>query len=129
MTDTKPKTKIVLPHEVEEMNRRQLLATGVSLTAYASLASLLKPGVARAADTSYPPARKLVWINMSGGWDILEVTDPKPASTAGIDMIYDYGTAPALAGGDGTRIGRWLPSIAALGSDVLVLRGLAMGTT
>ncbi len=123
------KAKIVLPHEVEEMNRRQLLATGVSLTAYASVASLLKPGTARAQDASYPPARKLIWINMSGGWDILEVTDPKEASTAGIDMIYDWGIAPALAGGDGTKIGRFLPGIAALGTDVLVLRGLAMGTT
>jgi hypothetical protein len=66
---------------------------------------------------------------MSGGWDILEVTDPKQASTSGIDMSYSWDEAHALANGDGTRIGRWWPNVAAMGKDVLVIRGLAMGTT
>jgi hypothetical protein len=130
------------PSEVEAINRRQLLATGASLTAYVSLEKLLqRAAVAQTAtstdtstDTSTAtdivPARKLIWINMGGGWDILEVTDPKVSSTAGIDMIYSWEEAQAVANStDGTRIGRWLPNIAALGRDLLVVRGLAMGTT
>lgn len=112
-----------------EFSRRSLLRSGVSLTAYGSLGSILG-GAFAAAQTSYPPKRKLVWINLSGGWDVLEATDPKPASTSGIDMVYSWGQAHELSGSsDGTKIGRWLPKIAALGSDVLVVRGLAMGTT
>jgi hypothetical protein len=115
------------PSEVAELDRRQLLSTGVSLTAYASISNLLAP-TAQAA--SYAPKRNLIWINMSGGWDILEVTDPKAASTSGIDMLYGWDEARAVTGAaDGVRIGRWLPNIAALGDDLLVVRGLAMGTT
>lgn len=79
---------------------------------------------------SYPPQRRLVWINMGGGWDILEITDPKPASTSGIDMMYDWSAAQALAGaGPNDKIGRWLSRTALLGQDVVVVRGLNMGTT
>src|SRR5690606_22334956 len=82
------------------------------------------------AQESFTPQRNLIWINMGGGWDILEVTDPKPASTSGIDMIYGWGDAREVASSsDGARIGRWLPRIAGLGRDLLVVRGLAMGTT
>jgi hypothetical protein len=82
------------------------------------------------AQESFPLQRKLVWINMRGGWDILEVTEPKVSSTAGIDMMYDWSLASPIAGADSSlRIGRWLPNIAALGSDLLVVRGIAMGTT
>jgi len=124
---------IVHPSEVAEISRRQLFASGVSLTAYASAASLLGSagkafGQAPAAD--FTPQRKLIWINMNGGWDILEVTDPKISSTSGIDMIYGWDEARAVADSpDGARVGRWLPNIAALGQDLLVVRGLAMGTT
>ena len=139
---------ICLPGEVEELSRRRLLRAGVSLTAYVSLARLLglaSPAMAQTGtmtmtgtgtgtgttiQTSYPPARKLVWISLDGGWDILEATDPKPASTAGIDMVYPISQASPVAGAtDGTVIGRWLPNIAAIGQDLLVVRGLAMGTT
>src|SRR4051812_45783862 len=84
-----------LPQEVAEISRRQLLTQGLSMTAYASVASLLWPAArARGADaTAFPPQRKLVWINMSGGWDVLEVTDPKQGSTAGIDMDYSWDEA------------------------------------
>lgn len=124
---TKP--KICHPSEVAEISRRQLLQTGVTMTAYASAASLFMPKEAR-AQGAHTPQRNLIWINMGGGWDILEVTDPKPASTSGIDMIYDWGEAREVSGtSDGTRIGRWLPGIAALGRDLLVVRGMAMGTT
>lgn len=120
---------LCLPSEVAEISRRQLLAGGVSLTAYASAASLFLPKTAQ-AQTAYTPKRNLIWINMNGGWDILEVTDPKAASTSGIDMLYGWNEAHDLANStDGSRIGRWLPGIAALGRDVLLLRGLAMGTT
>lgn len=133
MSGSDPKSKpnissLVLPHEVEALSRRELLQSGVSMTAFTSLWSLLGSQPSRAAIT-FPPKRRLVWINMSGGWDILEVTDPKQSSTSGIDMSYDWGSAHELAGGDGTRIGRWCSNIASLGNDVLVVRGLAMGTT
>jgi len=119
---------ICLPAELEEITRRQLLSTGISVAGYMSLAKLLAPEKAK-ADTSYPPQKKLVWINLNGGWDILEATDPKVGSTSGIDMIYNYSEAQALANGDGTRVGRWLTRIASHGEDVLVVRGIAMGTT
>ena len=123
-----PTSSFVLPSEVEELSRRELIKSGVSMTAFTSLWSLLGANPVHAA-IAFPPQRKLVWINMSGGWDILEVTDPKTASTSGIDMSYDWGSAHALAGGDGTKIGRWCRNIASLGNDVLVVRGIAMGTT
>ncbi|MCX6124297.1 MAG: DUF1501 domain-containing protein [Proteobacteria bacterium] len=119
---------LVLPSEVEEFSRRELIQSGVTLTAFTSLWSLLGAEPVSAAIT-FPPKRRLVWINMSGGWDILEVTDPKQASTSGIDMSYDWGAAQELVGGDGTRIGRWCSNIASLGTDVLAVRGMAMGTT
>jgi len=123
---------VCLPDEAEGISRRQILASGVSLTAYLSVAKLLAAATpARGADTaSYPPKRKLVWINMSGGWDILEVTDPKPASASKLNILYDYGQSHAVAGAtDGSRLGRWLPNLAAVGTDLLVIRGIAMGTT
>lgn len=116
------------PTELEEMTRRQLLNKGISIAGYLSLAKLLAPERV-AAQGTFTPQRKLVWVNLSGGWDILEATDPKASSTSGIDMIYSYGEAQTLANGDGTRIGRWFPRIASFGDDVLVVRGIAMGTT
>ncbi len=116
------------PNDVGAITRRQLLKTGVSLAAYASIPKLLQPKVAMALP-SFPIQRKLVWINMSGGWDLLEVTDPKQASTDGTTLLYDYSQSQEIIGGDGTRIGRFLPNLAQLGSDILIVRGLAMGTT
>jgi len=123
--------KFAHPHMAEELSRRQLMRTGSSLTAYASLANLLYPKIGKAQDQGgFAVEKNLIWVSMGGGWDILEVTDPKPASTAGIDMVYNWGEARAIANStDGSRIGRWLPNIAALGQDLLVVRGLAMGTT
>ncbi|MCB9228910.1 MAG: DUF1501 domain-containing protein [Deltaproteobacteria bacterium] len=124
--------ELCLPEEVPVLSRRQLLSHGISLTAYANLASLLSPDKARSqsGSQSYPLKRKLVWINMSGGWDILEVMDPKTGSTPGIDMIYDYELSHQLTGGeDNARLGRWLPGMAGIGEDLLIIRGLAMGTT
>jgi len=121
-------TKICHPCQLEGLTRRQLLTTGASISASLSLHALL-PALALGAER---PAvlRRLVWVNMSGGWDILEVTDPKPASTSGIDMTYDWGLAAPIAGGSAEqKIGRWLGRIAALGKDMVVVRGLAMGTT
>lgn len=122
-------TQACLPEEVAYQSRRQLLRTGLSMVATVSLASLLNTSEALAQAT-FTPRRKLVWINMSGGWDLLETTDPKVSSTARIDMTYDWNLAHTLAGGDSlTRVGRWLPGIAANGQDVIIVRGLAMGTT
>ena len=121
-----------MPWEVPEFNRRQLLQCGASLTAYASVSRFLQPGtaLAQSGSLSYPLQRKLVWINMGGGWDILEVLDPKVSSTPGIDMIYSYDLTQRLTGGeDNARLGRWLPGMAGLGNDLLIVRGLAMGTT
>jgi hypothetical protein len=124
----KSQTGICLPEDAEKITRRIFLESGVSLTAYMSMSQLL-PNVAAAAP-SFPLQRRLIWINLSGGWDILEATDPKPRSTSGITIAYDWSEAHELSGStDGTRIGRWLPKIAGIGEDVVVVRGLAMGTT
>lgn len=123
---------IVLPEEVDDLSRRQLLRAGISLTAWVALDQLFCLGNARAQDLVQPtaPTRRLVWIVLNGGWDILETVDPKVASTAGIDVAYDWGLAHTLAGASAdTKIGRWLPNLAAQGQDILLLRGLAMGTT
>ncbi|MEZ4744271.1 MAG: DUF1501 domain-containing protein [Bdellovibrionota bacterium] len=120
-------SKICLPSDLNEINRRQLLIGGACLTAYLPLSKFIFPSLY--AQESYPIKKKLVWINMRGGWDILEVTDPKVSSTSGIDMIYDWGLANQVSGSAGTKIGRWLPNIAAIGEDLLVVRGVAMGTT
>ncbi len=118
------------PQQVSELSRRELLTTGASLTAYALASQVLNIPQAIAQSGTYTPQRRLVWINMSGGWDILEVTDPKVSSTAGIDMMYDWGLAQTLNGSSGSdRIGRWFTRLAAQGSDVVVVRGLGMGTT
>ena len=115
------------PSDVHELSRRALITTGVSLTGYLSTASLMPPLFGQSEQFS--ALKRLVWINMRGGWDILEITDPKTGSTAGIDMTYDYGLATQLAGSNGERIGRWLPNLGALGNDMVVVRGIAMGTT
>ncbi len=118
------------PSQMIELNRRELFKTGVSLSGFALASGLLKAGEAQAQTHAYPPQRRLIWINMSGGWDVLEVTDPKPASTPGIDMMYEWGLAQTLTGTSGTdRIGRWMGRLAAHGQEVLVVRGLGMGTT
>ncbi|SMF55510.1 DUF1501 domain-containing protein [Pseudobacteriovorax antillogorgiicola] len=115
------------PKVAAEVSRRQLLQSGVSLTGYMSMASLF--GQRALAQSAFPVQRRLVWINMRGGWDILEITDPKPASTSGIDMTYDWGLAPQLSNGT-DRVGRWLTRLASQqGDDMLVVRGLNMGTT
>lgn len=120
------------PVDVEALSRRQLLTRGTSLMAYVALDQLL-PVTASAqseARQQFSPLRKLIWINMAGGWDILEVTDPKVTSTPGIEMTYGWNeTNPVLHATDDVRLGRWLPRIAGLGRDLLVVRGLAMGTT
>ncbi len=125
-------TTLCLPSEMQEFSRRSLIATGVSFSSYLCLKRLFAPEKLYGQDgqEDYPPQRKLVWINMRGGWDILEVTDAKTGSTSGIDMIYDWGAAHQLAGSaSDVRLGRWLPNMAAIGQDLLMVRGLAMGTT
>lgn len=118
------------PQQVAEINRRELIKTGVSLSAFAMASQLMNFPQAIAQSGTYAPTRRLVWINMSGGWDVLEVSDPKPASTSGIDMMYDWGLAQTLAGTSGAdRMGRWFTRLAAHGPEVVVVRGLGMGTT
>lgn len=119
------------PSQIESITRRQLLLGGTSLTGFALASQILKSGTAQAQGTpTFPLQRRLVWINMNGGWDILEVTDPKRSSTSGIDMAYDFGAAHRLAGSSSEdRIGRWLGRMAAHGSDMVVVRGMNMGTT
>ena len=128
MSKDNSKAFFVLPEEVEAFTRRDFLETGVSLTAAVSLPSLLTSGVAKAAD--FTVQRRLVWVNMSGGWDILEVMDPKGASTSGITIPYAATDLHDLSGSNrGDKLGRWLPNIAARGADVIVVRGLSMGTS
>ncbi len=121
-------TQFCLPQHMYALSRRQFLQTGVTFTGYMAASQLL--GIPASAQASYTPRRRLVWINMGGGWDILEVTDPKVRSTSGIDMSYTWEQAAALAGTNGdVKIGRWLPNLAARGEDILVVRGIGMGTT
>ncbi|MBC7661442.1 MAG: DUF1501 domain-containing protein [Chitinophagaceae bacterium] len=118
------------PNQIEDLTRRELMLGGTSLAGFALVTQLLKSTPAEAAVGQFPPARRLVWINMSGGWDILESTDPKVSSTSGIDMMYDWGQAHALTGSaQPDKIGRWLGRMAAHGSDMVVVRGMNMGTT
>lgn len=126
------RTRINLCHplEVGDISRRQLLRYGTSLAAYMTGTQFLSRSPLAFGQQNVSVARRLVWIMMGGGWDILEITDPKVASTSGIDMTYDWGLANRLAGADeDTRIGRWLPRLASLGSDMVVVRGISMGTT
>lgn len=123
---------IVHPSEVSEISRRSLLKTGSSLAAYLCLDQIITMGNARAQDQvqPYTPQRRLVWIVMNGGWDILETVDPKITSTSGIDVAFDWGSAHQLAGApDGVKLGRWMPGLAQRGSDIVLVRGMAMGTT
>lgn len=121
-------TRICHPHEVGDISRRNFIRNGSYLAGFMAANQLFGSRSALAA--GYPPQKRLIWISLNGGWDILEATDPKRRSTSGVDMVYDWGTAHLLSGGNSDeRIGRWLPNIAANGSDVVVVRGLAMGTT
>ena len=111
-----------------KFSRRHLLKQGISFSAYSSVASLFDGKLLAQSGRSFPPRKKLVWIQMSGGWDLLETVNPKISSTSGIDMSYSWSQANRL-GSSGEKIGRWLPSIASHGSDIVVVRGLNMGTT
>lgn len=120
------------PSQIGDLTRRELLLGGSYLAGFALASQVFKPSALQAQTVeSYPPQKRLIWINMSGGWDILEVTDPKPASTAGIDMMYGWGLAQTLAGTSGAdRVGRWLSRLATNhGQNMVVLRGVNMGTT
>ena len=116
-------------------NRRTFLKNSVTLTASASMAHLMQllfpQNKAAWAAEAYPPQRRLVWINMRGGWDTLETVDPKPTSTPGIDVSFSWNEAHTLAGAanDQVKTGRALSGLGALGTDVILVRGLAMGTT
>lgn len=115
------------PEQIDALTRRQLLMTGVSLLGAMSVGQLFGT---RAVAQSFQLQRRLVWINMNGGWDIIEITDPKVSSTSGIDMPYSWGLTHQITGGrPDERLGRWLPQIASLGDELLVVRGLTMGTT
>jgi hypothetical protein len=118
----------VTPGMVAPLTRRGLLQTGVSLWAFMTMNQFF--GSDRALAQSTTVQRRLIWINMSGGWDILEVTDPKPSSTSGIDMSFSWDQARNLAGADdAVRIGRFLPKLGLHGEQIVVVRGIAMGTT
>ena len=111
-----------------KFSRRHLLKQGISFSAYSSVANLFDGRLLAQGTPSFPPRKKLVWIQMSGGWDLLETVNPKIASTSGIDMSYNWSQAHNV-GNSGEKIGRWLPNLASHGSDMVVVRGLNMGTT
>ncbi|MFK7872573.1 MAG: DUF1501 domain-containing protein [Oligoflexales bacterium] len=125
----KQKRMIAIPPEdVEMFGRRQLFQQGAALTGYLSLGSLFGTS-GQAQSTNYQLARNLIWIRMAGGWDTLETTDPKANSTADIQTIYGWDQAHQLTGADAaTKVGRWFPKIATHGEDIVLLRGMAMGT-
>ncbi|MEY4064391.1 MAG: hypothetical protein RIR26_599 [Pseudomonadota bacterium] len=115
----------------ENPERRSFLQMGISLSATFALSRLLGSGRAAAmAGEDFPVQRKLIWIHMRGGWDLLETVDPKTQSTSKLDMTYDYGLAQTLAGAtEDVRLGRWWSKTAQLGQEIVLVRGLAMGTT
>ena len=120
--------QIYHPKLLGEISRRQMFKSGVSLVGYMNAASIFGPQLLA---QSFTVQRRLVWISMNGGWDVLEITDPKPSSTSGIDMMYDWGLAHQIAGGGASdKVGRWLRRLATQqGQDMVVVRGLNMGTT
>lgn len=127
--DDVAETRICHPRELEDLSRRNFIRNGTYLAGFMAASQLFGARGAKAIG-AYPPQKRLIWISLNGGWDILEATDPKRRSTAGVDMVYDWGSAHLLRNGDSDeRIGRWLPNIANNGADVVALRGLAMGTT
>ncbi len=112
--------------------RRNFIRSSVSLSASVIASRLLAPAntFAQVGSEDFPVLKKLVWIHMAGGWDILETVDPKAQSTEKLDVMYDFSLAPRLSGASqDVRLGRWLTKTAAHGSDIVVVRGLAMGTT
>ncbi|MEY2987335.1 MAG: hypothetical protein RJB13_856 [Pseudomonadota bacterium] len=116
----------------ENILRRNLIKSTLSLSASVVASRWLSPinGFAQVGSEDFPVLKKLVWIHMSGGWDILETVDPKSQSTAKLDIMYDFSLAPRLNGASqDVRLGRWMAKTAAHGSDIVVVRGLAMGTT
>ncbi|MFW7381709.1 MAG: DUF1501 domain-containing protein [Oligoflexus sp.] len=121
------KVRLCHPEQISSLTRREIVKSGVSLVGAMTLGQLFGQ---KALAQSFSLQKRLVWISMNGGWDILEVSDPKVGSTSGIDMTYDWGlTHQILGGSPDDRLGRWLPQIAGLGDDLLVVRGLTMGTT
>ena len=111
------------------IDRRKFLEAGLSLSAFATLPQLLCPTSAR-AQGSFSVLKKLVWISLDGGWDILESVDPKAASNSNVDLLFPWTQALRLQGTDkDIRVGRHMPGLASLGKEVLLVRGLAMGTT
>lgn len=114
------------------MDRRSFFQSGMSLSATFALSKLFPEQSAWAQNSSedFPVQRKLVWIHMGGGWDILETVDPKQTSNSKVDVVYDYSLAQSLVGASqDIRLGRWWPNTARYGSDLVLVRGLAMGTT
>ena len=77
----------------KKLNRRDLIKSAISLSAYSSVANLFGKE-AFAQSMSFPPQKKLVWIQMSGGWDLLESVNPKPRSTSGIEIVVTTLQAP-----------------------------------
>ena len=122
------KTGITLPSNAAQLSRRELLSAGASFTGWASLGTLFPELAPLVQAQSFTVQKRLVWVNLSGGWDILEATDPQTGSTSGIQMVYNWDQANTVSGTD-IKIGRWLPNISGIGSDLVVVRGLAMGTT
>lgn len=118
-----------MSQQSNKFSRRGFLQFGMGISAYATVQNLLGAVPAFAQDSTSSVLRKLVWINMGGGWDILETVDPKSASTSGIDVVYDWGLANPIASGSDVKVGRWMPGLGAIGSDAVLVRGLVMGTT
>ena len=115
------------PDEVSGISRRQMLKHGISLAGFMTAGQFM--GVPAALSQTTSVQRRLVWIMMGGGWDILETVDPRPASTSGIEIMYQWNLANQIAGAaDDLKVGRWMPNLAALGADMVVVRGLSMGT-
>jgi uncharacterized protein (DUF1501 family) len=109
--------------------RRDFLKNNLALSAFATLPQLIFPQHSIAQER-FKVKRRLVWISLNGGWDILESVDPKQNPNSNVDLMYPWALTNKLVGSESDiRLGRFFPGLASLGKEVLLLRGLAMGTT
>jgi uncharacterized protein (DUF1501 family) len=106
------------------MNRRDFLKQMFSLSLSIRWSSLMR---SQPLWASAPSKKKIVLIDLNGGWDILETVDPKGHSTAQLDLSYPWANTHPLNGHPEARLGRWCPNLAQKG--VSLIRGLSFGTT
>ncbi len=95
---SKTSADFILPQMVDNCTRRCFIQSGISLSAYMTAAQFI--GIGRADAATAPIQRRLIWINMYGGWDVLETADPKASSNSSVDVSFGWDLAQHLAGAE-----------------------------